>query len=119
MDNYLLGSLIFCCVLLSIGMCTIFVMTICFLRQLNKILKNIHRVTTILNFEAKILAPLMLGKKLLCGWLKKRKNRGSLSEDIDELLDEKKQRSWKKNLGQGIKWCAALVLIWKVFRNKD
>ncbi|SPN73656.1 hypothetical protein C10C_0493 [Chlamydia serpentis] len=119
MDNYLLGILIFCCVLLSIGMCTIFVMTIFFLRHLNKILRNIHRITTILNFEAKILTPLILGKKLLCGWLKKRKNPSALSEDIKKFLDEKQQNSWKKNLCRGIKWCAALLLIWKVFRNKD
>ncbi|ANH78332.1 hypothetical protein [Candidatus Chlamydia sanziniae] len=120
MDNYLTGALIICCVLLSGGMLTIFIMMICFLHHLNKILKNIRRITAILNFEAKIFAPLMLGKKLLCGWLKKKKKNNDLPEEMEEILNEESQsKHWAKALCRGIKWTTAALLIWGMFRNKD
>ncbi|MEF9496600.1 MULTISPECIES: hypothetical protein [Chlamydia] len=117
MNTYLTGAIIVCCVLLSTCMVTMFVLTISLLHRLNKIVKNVSKITTILNFEAKILAPLLLGKKLIFGWLRKRNKR--LPKDIEDFLCEESKSSWIGKICRGAKWTAAALLVWCVFRKKD
>ncbi|WP_348663747.1 hypothetical protein [Chlamydia vaughanii] len=117
MNIYLTGALIVCCILLSTCMVTVFVLVISLLHKLNKIIKNVSRITTILNFESKILAPLLFGKKLVSLWLRKKNKR--LPKDIEDFLDEERGSSWMKKIFRGAKWVAAALLVWGIFRNKD
>ncbi|WP_201456686.1 hypothetical protein [Chlamydia sp. 17-3921] len=119
MNNYLTGALVSCCVLLSIGMVVIFSMTICFLYRVNKVLKKVNRVTTLLNFETKFLAPLMFAKRLLLKWLRKKHKHTHFMQKMDDLFDDDETHSWTHSLFQGVKWTAAVLLIWSAFRNKD
>lgn len=113
MNSYLIGALVSCCVLLSSGMIVIFIMAIFCLHNVNKILKKVNRLTTLLNFEAKVLAPLFLGKKLFFQWWKKK------CAPVHESEEEEEQSGWIRSLFQGAKWTAAALLLWSAFRNKD
>ncbi|EGK68984.1 hypothetical protein ABCH17_03850 [Chlamydia abortus] len=117
MNTYLTGAIIFCCILLSTCMVTVFVLTISLLHRLNKIVKNISKITTILNFEAKILAPLLLGKKLIFGWLRKRNKH--LPKDIEDFICEGSKSNWMGKICKGAKWAAVAMLVWCIFRKKD
>ncbi|BAE81571.1 conserved hypothetical protein [Chlamydia felis Fe/C-56] len=117
MNIYLTGAIIVCCVLLSTCMVTMFILTISLLYRLNKIVKNIRRITTILNFEAKILAPLFLGKKLIFSWLRKKNKQ--FPKEIEDLLCEGSKSNWMGKICRGAKWAAAALLVWCVLRKKD
>ncbi len=98
-------------------MVTVFVLTISLLHRMNKIVKNISKITTILNFEAKILAPLLLGKKLIFGWLRKRNKH--LPKDIEDFICEGSKSNWMRKICKGAKWAAVAMLVWSIFRKKD
>lgn len=120
--NIVIGSLFFCCVLLSICMVATLFLAISVLCKLNKILKNIGRLTTILNFEAKILAPLLLGKKFLVSWLRKRKKNQNLDKDIEDIFcceEDKNEMHWILGLLSKTKWVLAAACVWCMFRNRD
>ncbi|EPP37765.1 hypothetical protein [Chlamydia avium] len=118
MNNCLSGSLIICCILLSTCMITAIIFVISFLYRLNKILKNVSKITTILGFESKILAPLLLCRKLIAHWLRKKNQR--LSQDIEECFrNDDTSSNCMKKIFRWMKWIASALILWGIFRKKD
>ncbi|WP_284442405.1 hypothetical protein [Chlamydia gallinacea] len=118
MNNYLSGSLIICCILFSLCMITASIFTISLLYRLNKILKNVSKLTTILSFESKILAPLLLCKKLINHWLCKKNQR--LSQEIEGCFqNDDSGRNCISKIFLWMKWVAAALILWGIFHKKD
>lgn len=116
MNNCFSISLIACCILLSTCMITAMIFTISLLYKLNKILKNVSKITTILSFESKILAPLLLCKKLIGRWLRKKNQR--LSQEIEECFQDDSKSCCIKKIFRGIKWIATALILWGIFHNR-
>ena len=99
----------------------IFALTIGLLLKINKILKFVHRVSTLFNFEIRLLAPLLLSKKFILKWLKKKYNNRKISQLAEELTSEEEnsEPSSSDRLIRGAKFAAIALCTWLLIRRKD
>lgn len=109
MNSCLVTALTLCGTLLSIFLIIAIALIISLLCKLNRIARGIHRIVVFLNFETRILAPLLLGKKLFAAWIKKT-NKHNESDEPNWLFSK---------IIKGVKWAAAAMLILGIFRNKE
>ncbi|AAC68411.1 hypothetical protein FTN76_01140 [Chlamydia trachomatis] len=120
MTPYLIEALVACCILLSLGMVLIFAFTICLLLKLHKIMKLVSRISSLFNFEARWLAPLLIGKKFILNWLRKKYADRKMSQLADELEDnEDSENSCSSRLLCGAKLAAIALCAWLLIRKKD
>lgn len=120
MTPYLIEALVACCILFSLGMVLIFAFTICLLLKLHKIMKLVSRISSLFNFEARWLAPLLIGKKFILNWLRKKYADRKMSQLADELEDnEDSENSCSSRLLCGAKLAAIALCAWLLIRKKD
>ncbi|WP_213358012.1 hypothetical protein [Chlamydiifrater phoenicopteri] len=115
MDNWIQITLAGCGILLSVGMLTCMLLAISVLLKVNKISKLFVRVMGIINFEAKILAPLLMGKRIFDSFFKKT-TKEPKNNCLTTAPEEKRRLS--PSLPCLVKWAILGLAIWKVVRKR-
>ncbi|WP_213318658.1 hypothetical protein [Chlamydiifrater volucris] len=115
MDNWIHITLAGCGILVSVGMMTCIFLAISVLLKINKISKLFVKIMGIINFETKILAPLLMGKRIFDSFLKKREK--SSEKECITLVSQ--EEGSPKKLPCLAKWIVLGLAIWKICKRKN
>lgn len=124
MNIYLTWVLITGGVLFSICNAIVICILINFLFKMNQVSKKVSRVTTFFNWDARLLAPIFIFKKIISSYLRKYKAKSQLADLEDLLYDEDScdldEDSWCKKFFRSTGWITATVVALAIFlRKKD
>lgn len=122
MDNWVLPVLAGCGIFISFGMMLCMFLVIRLLWTFNKISGVFSKTMNILNFEARIIAPLVMGKKLFDTITKRASHQKKQEKILEELNEEIRSCEECDNDNDWhplslVKWGVLGVILWKFFRR--
>lgn len=126
MNVYLTGILITGGVLFSICNLVVIFILINLLLKMHRVSKKVSRLSTFFNWDARLLAPIFILKKIISSCLNKYKTKNQLASDLENLLcdedpcDTDDASGWCRNMLRNTGLITAtLVALTIFFRKKD